>query len=162
MTLWYVIHASAISLLLLVAILTKAAKPNPFTFLDRITWSKDETWGEFEEENYVAFLINRHFSLFPDTVLYANDINIHHSTASKEMQFRFLINSLPKRKRFSKWKKKTVNPDIGILSRYMGINEHKAEELLPLVSESDMEMMRQHNEHTTKRGSGNVRRSKAK
>lgn len=142
--------------------MTKAAKPNPFIFLDRITWTKDDSWGEHEQENYVAFLINRHFSQFPDTVMYANDINMRHEQLSKEMQFRFLVNSLPKRKRFGKWKKKTENPDIRVISHFMDVNPAKAEELLPLVSESKLDLMRQHYEHTAGRGAGNIRRSKTK
>lgn len=134
---------------------------NPFKFLDAITWTKDDEWSEESENDYVAFLINRHFSQFPDTVLYANDLNQRHH-ASKRMQFLYLINSLPKRKRFGKWKKKTENADIKVISAYLQINEAKAEEVLPLVSQPELEIMRQHYEHVTGSGSGNVRRGKTK
>lgn len=133
---------------------------NPFKFLDAITWSKDDEWQESDQTDYVAFLINRHFSQFPDTVMYANDLNQRHDL-SKRMQFLYLINSLPKRKRFSKWKKKTENADIPVISKFLQCSHAKAEELLPLVSEPQLEVMRKHHEQAAGSGNRNVRRGKA-
>lgn len=137
-------------------------KPNPFQYLDAITWTKDSSWADSDNEQYIPFILNRHFSQFADTVMYANDLNQRHDVMSKNMQFQYFLSSLPKRKRFGKWKKKTENADVDLLSKALHINKNKAEELLPLVSKEQLEKLRQHYEPATGSRPRNVRRSKTK
>ena len=97
----------------------------------------DEEW----EKNYNAYLINRNFSNYQDTILYANEMNIH-NTADKKLQFDYLLNSVRSRKRFSPWHKKAVHNDFDIVKEYYGYNNKKTEEALTILSDNDLDIIR--------------------
>ena len=52
---------------------------------------------DLQEKAYVPFVINRSLSYFPDTILYANQVN-HYNQLDKKMQFDYLRLSLRPRK----------------------------------------------------------------
>lgn len=58
-------------------------------------------------KQYVPFIINRSLSYFNDTVLFANEMNRHHSLPPK-MQYDFYRHAMRPRKRFSKWAKRLM------------------------------------------------------
>ena len=74
-------------------------------YLTAINWSKEKLLDSDDkdwEKKYPPFIINKGLSYFPDTVMYANEMNrLHH--ASKHLQFSFLLNTIRNKKRFSKW-----------------------------------------------------------
>ena len=53
-------------------------------------------------KEYNAYMMNRAFANFPDTILIANEINKYYNI-SDEVQWRFYKNAVTKKKRFSKW-----------------------------------------------------------
>ena len=57
--------------------------------------------GKLPKE-YSSYMVNKAFANFPDTIIMANEMNKHYSLPD-EMQWRFLKNTVTKRKRFSKW-----------------------------------------------------------
>ena len=75
-------------------------------FLTAINLSKVNLLEEdsLTEKEYVPFLINRTMSYFPDTVLYANEINLRGHLENR-LQNDYLLNSISKKKRFSRWLK---------------------------------------------------------
>ena len=78
---------------------------NPFDYLKSInTTKKNIMVDDLTEKEYNAFIINRGLSFFPDTVLYANEMNLNHHLDSR-LQYDFLINIIKKKKRFTKWVK---------------------------------------------------------
>ena len=53
---------------------------NPFDFINSVSHNKkdlitDSENPEFAEKLYQPFLVNRGLSYFPDTILYANEMN---------------------------------------------------------------------------------------
>jgi len=107
---------------------------NPFDYLNAInTTKKDVMVDDITEKAYNSFMVNRSLSYFPDTVLAANEMNIHHQVDSR-LQFDFLINIIRKRKRFSKWDKKKNNSDVEVIKEYYGYNEEKALQVLSIIS----------------------------
>ena len=65
---------------------------NPFDYVKAInTTKKDIMVDDITESEYQPFLINRSLSYFPDTVLYANEMN-QHSHLPSRLQFDFFIN----------------------------------------------------------------------
>lgn len=118
------------------------SKFSPFTFIDSICWSKENYFDEHTESAYIPFIINRHLSLFQDTVLWANDINIH-SDIPKGIQYQFLLNSIPKRKRFAKWNKKSDNDDIKLISRVYQANNQRSVEILELLTSEQLTSIRE-------------------
>jgi hypothetical protein len=100
-------------------------KENLFTFDPRI------------EKEYVPFVINKCFSYFPDTIFYANRMN-QVSGLDKKMQYDYLISSISKKKRFSKWIKPEENKDIEVIKEVYGYSDQRAREVLDLVSVEDL------------------------
>jgi len=85
---------------------------NPFDFLNAINDNKKNLFEDPQaEKDYSTFMVNRGLSYFPDTVLYANEMN-RNFDIPKKWQFDFLLNSVTKKRRFSKWHKKEVAPDV--------------------------------------------------
>ena len=102
---------------------------------------RDSENDELAERGYEPWLTNNALSYFPDTILYANEMNIH-NTADKKLQFDYLLNSVRPRKRFTPWHKKTVHNDFDIVKEYYGYNNKKTEEALTILSDSDLDIIR--------------------
>jgi hypothetical protein len=84
-------------------------------------------------KEYPAYIINRCFSGFTDTILYANEMNLN-SHLDNRMQYDFFINSLRKRKRFSPWLKKESLKDLELVKQYYGYSNEKAKTALGLLT----------------------------
>ena len=115
---------------------------NPFEFLKSInTTKKDIMVDNIVEKEYNAFIINRGLSFFPDTVLFANEMNIRHHTDSR-LQFDFLINIIKKKKRFTKWVKPQEVTDLNVVKEYYGYSNEKAKSVLLLLNNEQIEYLR--------------------
>lgn len=111
---------------------------NPFEYLNAINYTKKDLMtgtenDELAEKGYVPFLVNRGLSYFPDTIMYANEMNMHHHIDNK-LQFHHLINSIRPRKRFSKWAKRQDSDDFEAVKQYFGYNNAKTEQALSLLT----------------------------
>ena len=107
---------------------------SPFDYLNAINDTKQDIMiDDVSEKAYAPFIINRGLSYFYDTVLFANEMNRNHHL-SKRAQFSFFINSIRKKKRFSKWFKPTLSEDLMIVKEYYGYNNAKAQSALAILS----------------------------
>jgi hypothetical protein len=112
---------------------------NPFEYLNSINdTKKDIMVDDIAEKQYVPFMVNRGLSYFVDTVLVANEMNRNHHLDHR-LQFDFCINSVRKRKRFSKWLKPHELEDLLIVKEYYGYNNEKARSALSILSASQIE-----------------------
>ena len=116
----------------------------PFDFVNSINVSKDNLIEKDPncEKDYVPFLTNRALSYFPDTVLYANVMNGFPFIANK-LQYEYLLNSIRPKRRFSKWAKRDESENIKALSRYYGYSMKKAEEVLPIFSQEQIDTIKE-------------------
>lgn len=115
----------------------------PFDYLNAINDTKQNIMvDDVAEKQYVPFVVNRGLSYFVDTVLLANEMNVRHH-AEKKLQFDFLINSVRKRKRFSKWIKPHEQEALLIVKEYYGYNDEKAKSALSLLSSDQVEQLKQ-------------------
>jgi len=79
---------------------------SPFDYINAINFTKQNLFEDPQaHKDYNAWIVNKGLSYFPDTLLYANEMNRHYGIP-KNWQFSFLLNSITKKKRFSKWSKK--------------------------------------------------------
>jgi hypothetical protein len=117
---------------------------SPFDFVNAITYNKTNLFEDPQaEKDYVPFIVNRALSYFPDTILHANEMNRAHLTP-KQWQFDFYLNSIPKRKRFSKWAKKTEHPDTVVaVQEYYKYSVEKALEAMSILSQEQLEHIKQ-------------------
>lgn len=112
---------------------------SPFDILNAINFTKENVFVDPQvEKEYKTFLINRGLSYFPDTVMYANEMN-RYSFLDKEVQFNFLLHAIPKRKRFSKWAKKdSLSDQLSTVMQCYKYSEAKALEAMSLLSDEQI------------------------
>jgi NACalpha-BTF3-like transcription factor len=123
----------------------KSTKKSPFDFLNAINVTKENLMAEdeFTVKDYSPFMVNRGLSYFPDTILYANEMN-RNADLDNDIQFSFLLNSVTKRKRFSKWFKKDPDTDdVKLVMEYYGYSNEKALQALQLLSPESLEMIKE-------------------
>ena len=115
---------------------------NPFDYLNAINNTKEDIMvDDIAEKGYSSFMINRGLSYFNDTVLFANEMNIHHHIDNR-LQFDFLINIVRKRKRFSKWLKPEIVSDVEVVKEYYGYSNEKARQALTLLTPEQITMIK--------------------
>ena len=116
---------------------------NPFEFVKAINYTKKDIMvDDLAEEEYKPFLINRALSYFPDTVLYANEMNQNGHLDSR-LQFDFFINIIRKRKRFSPWLKASEVENLDVIKEYYGYSDEKAKSVLSLFNNKQIENLKQ-------------------
>lgn len=95
------------------------------------------------EKAYNGFMINRGLSFFQDSILFANEMNIHHDLPPK-MAYDFYRHSLRPRKRFSKWFKALPDSDdVELIKRRYGYSSAKAREALTLFDANALKELRE-------------------
>ena len=119
---------------------------NPFDFVNSINDSKKNLMvgtenDELAEKGYNPFLINKAFSYFIDTILYANEIN-QYSHLDNKLQYEYYLNGIPKKKRFSKWAKKSEDNDIQAIIEYYGCNYSRAAEILMIINNNQLDWIK--------------------
>lgn len=112
-------------------------------YLKAINHTKEpllDTDDEFVERDYAPFVVNRCLSYFTDTIFMVNEMNACPSI-EKKMHFDYLLNSIRKRKRYSKWLKNEECQKVNVVKKYFGYSERKAREVVNLLKDSDIEEM---------------------
>jgi len=114
----------------------------PFDYVNDINYGKKNIMvDDIAEKNYNAFIVNRALSYFNDTVLYANEMNIHHSLDAK-LQYDFLINIVRKQKRWSKWIKPNEVTNLELIKEYYGYSNEKAKSVLSLLNDEQIQELK--------------------
>lgn len=115
-----------------------------FDYLNAINTTKQDLMKEdpLSEKDYVPFMINRGLSYFPDTIIYANEMN-KYASIPKDWQFAFYLNSIKTKKRFSKWHKKDQNSeDLKLVMKAYGYSYEKATKAMEILSDAQLEQLR--------------------
>ena len=68
-------------------------------------------------------------------------MNLRHQCDNK-LQFEFFLNSIRKRKRFSKWFKKEENENLDIIMSHYDYSYEKARQVLSLFNEEQLQQLR--------------------
>ena len=108
-------------------------------YLNSINFSKDYLMDEDPgwEKNYPAYVINKCMSHHLDTIMFANEMNIH-SHIDKRLQYDFLINIVRPRKRFSPRGKKQKVKDLDLVKKYYGYSSDKATQALEILTPTQL------------------------
>jgi len=115
---------------------------SPFDFLNAINSTKENVFVDPQaEKDYSPFMINRGLSYFNDTIMYANEMN-KYNLLDKKLQFDFLLNIVPKRKRFSKWfKKEDAAFNLNAVMSYYKYNEERALEVMSILNDDQIRII---------------------
>ena len=114
-------------------------------YLNSINFSKEYLMDEQDpqwEKKYAPFIINKCMSVFVDTIMFANEMNLNHQLPSK-LQYDFLINIVRKRKRFSPWLKKEKIQDLDAVKSYYGYSNEKAQQSLKILTKEQIAFIKQ-------------------
>lgn len=109
---------------------------NPFDYLNSINFDKKDLMQDdpLAEQKYPAFMVNRGLSYFPDTIMFANQMNGFAHLDSK-LQYQFYLYGISKRKRFSKWAKKEPQTEtLRAVMDYYKYSEERALETISILS----------------------------
>jgi hypothetical protein len=116
---------------------------NPFEYLKAINETKKDIMvDDVAEKEYNPFIINRGLSFFRDTILYANEMNRFHHLDHR-LQYDFFINIIKKKKRWSKWIKPHEVDNLELIKEYYGYSNEKAKSVLSLLSNEQIEQLKQ-------------------
>ena len=96
----------------------------------------DDSNGKIEEA-YNPFIINKTLSYFPDTIMQSNTMNQFFDIDNK-LQYEFLLNSIRKKKRFSRWIKSNIEENVDIVKQYYKVGNEKAVEILSLLNDEQI------------------------
>lgn len=127
--------------------LTVRKMSNPFEYLNAINYDKTDLMtgsenDQLSEAHYQPYLINRSLSYHVDTVMYANQMNIHNHL-DKKLQFHYLINIIRKKKRYAKWVKSGDDSDVEMVKQYYGFNTQKAMDALRVLTEEQLHLIKE-------------------
>jgi hypothetical protein len=102
----------------------------PSILQTKVNYLRDDV----DVKEYSPFMVNRALSYHMDCVLYANEVNKHHSI-DKDMQYQYLLNSIrPVKRKFQPWQKSSTDKDLECIKEYFGYSNQKAKEALLLLS----------------------------
>lgn len=115
----------------------------PFDFTKSITQTKEYLIkSNFDEEEYVPWVVNRSLSVHPDTVFYVQEMNLN-SHLDKKMQYDFLYYGIKKGRRpFIKYPKKEKSDMIAIVMELYKYNVKKAKATIAVLSDEQLEKLK--------------------
>lgn len=113
-------------------------------WLNSINFTKENLIEQDEtlKKDYPPYIINKCLSGHIDCILYANEMNLHHSL-DKDMQYSFYLNSLRKKKRFSPWIRKDKVKDLECVKQYYGYSNEKASQALKILTQEQLDFIKQ-------------------
>ena len=119
-------------------------EPELKDWLNSINFNKDDLTADDEHiiKSYPPFIINKCLSGHLDSVIFANEMNRYHFL-DKDMQYKFYLNILRKRKRFSPWIRKDKDSDLDIVKSYYGYSNEKARQVMKILSTEQINYMKQ-------------------
>ena len=100
----------------------------------------DDSNGKIEEA-YNPFIINKTLSYFPDTIMQSNTMN-QYFDIDKKLQYDFLLNSIRKKKRFSRWIKSNIEENVDTVKQYYKVGNEKAVEILSLLNDEQISIIK--------------------
>ena len=115
---------------------------SPFDYLKAINETKEDIMlTSQDEKKYAPFIVNRGLSFFMDTIFQANEVNVHFHLDSR-LQFDNLLNSVRKKRRYSKWLKPEKLSDMDIVKEYYGFGNQKAKDALSILTKEQLDYIK--------------------
>lgn len=116
----------------------KSEKPNIFRYVKSIDGGYDIP----VESDYNIYLFNRSYSNFPDTILFANEINKYREI-EPQLHYDFLRGVVSPAKRWATWHKPKSHPQATLISKYYNIPMRLAYDYVKFFSEKEFEFIEQ-------------------
>lgn len=120
---------------------------NPFDYVKDIQRGKRDIIRNSEnpekaENLYNPFMVNKALSFYPDSILYANEMN-RRPEMNNLLQFDYLINTVRSMKRDHAWiKKQAQDEDVLTLAEYLGMSPRRVEESLKVLTSDQLKELK--------------------
>jgi len=112
-------------------------------FLNSINDNKKNLMTDNKSEKlYTPFIVNRCLSYFTDTILYANEMNRNPHVDNK-LQYDYFLNSVRKRKRFSRWMKQESPDDLEFIKEHFNYSNKKAKEAIEVLGDAGIKSLKE-------------------
>jgi hypothetical protein len=115
--------------------------------MDAIDWLSalcDGTSDPMEtepEESFPVFFVNRGFSIHPDTIFHAAEVNLYRDLPHR-LVYDYYKYGVKKKRRYGKWPKRRTTEDQDLVSRHYGISSREAGEYLRVLTKGQIEVIR--------------------
>ena len=116
---------------------------NPFLYINNITNDKKDLFKDnpLADKDYARFIVNRGLGYFPDTIMQANLMN-RYGDIPKSWQYYFLLNTITKGKRFSRWHKAEKQTEsLKLVMEYYGYSPEKARQVMDILTTDQMSII---------------------
>ena len=115
----------------------------PFDFVNSINHTKKDLFNDSEtlESSYVPYVVNKSLSYFPETILFANDMNKSH--IENKLQYHYLLNTVRPGKRYAKWVKREDDSDREAIREFYGYNMEKTIQALQILTPEHISYIKQ-------------------
>lgn len=110
-----------------------------FDYINGIN-NKNYNYDPENAKDYNVYIINKAFSLSPDTVTFAAEADRLQLRGKEHYDFLYFLVS--KKKRYNEWPKIEKIEDIDLISEYYNISILKAKEYLNILTEDDLVQLR--------------------
>ena len=104
----------------------------------KLSWIPKMKYGK---KKYPPLIVNKALSGFPDTIMYANEMNQNHHL-DKKLQFDFLLNSIRKRKRFTPWLRANKVSNLEYVKEFYGYSNEKAKSALTILTKEQIKQIK--------------------
>jgi len=119
---------------------------NIFDILNSVSHTKKDLSKEPDfEKAYNPYMINRYLSMHPETIPYAEMVDLMRDLP-KFIQYRWLLNIIPKEKRYFKYLKKEGKIDakkLKLLMEHFECNEENAEFYLSILTKKEFSSIKE-------------------
>ena len=117
-------------------------KEDRFRFINSVnTTGEDLSNDSMLESEYAPYFINLMLSYHKDTLFYAYNMD-KYSDLPKKCQYLYYLNSIRKRKRYTKLHRVEKDKGVTLIKDYYGYNMKKSKEALRLLSKEQIEVIK--------------------
>lgn len=121
----------------------KKQNRNPFDYVKSIQKTKEDLIRSSDDrkqavKDYLPFIVNKALSFYVDSILYANEMNLH-SNLDNDLQYDYYLNSVRKQNRTFTWFKKDQDKTLDNVSNYYSVNRQRAREICKLLNVDEID-----------------------
>lgn len=118
--------------------MTLKTNRSPFDYVKSIQKTKEnliKTSDNKEQavKEYLPFIVNKALAFYVDSILYANEMNLHNNL-DNDLQYDYYLNSVRKQNRVFTWFKKDQDKTLDNISNYYSVNRQRAREICKLLT----------------------------
>jgi hypothetical protein len=94
-----------------------------------------------DDKSYVPFVVDRAFSHYPDTLEFANKMNVRMGI-DMNLHYDYYYHSVPAKSRYKGWVKSDRDYNLDLVTEYYDVSEREAINMLELLSDEQIGELR--------------------